>query len=98
MNGYFFLKEDIKVLIIIILKVVLRGKLSFLVYDVVLIGKGIVKNFMVVEVVEGYVLLLENIFKLLLEVVVFKVVVEIFFRYRSEWKWNILNIIFYGRF
>lgn len=93
MNGYLFPKEDIKVLSAIISKVVTRGRLSPLAHNVASIGKGTAKNLKVMETIEGYVSLLENILKLPSEVAVPKPAAEIPSKYKNEWRWNILNLI-----
>ncbi|XP_074272892.1 uncharacterized protein LOC141596590 [Silene latifolia] len=92
-NGFIFPKENIKVLSTIISKVVSNGKLSPLAHNVASIGKETAKNFMVVEAVEGYAFVLENLLKLPSEVAAPKSVAEISPKYKNEWQRNISIII-----
>lgn len=98
MNGYLFPKNDLKVLTSIISNVVSRGKLSPLARKIASIGKGTAKNLMVVEAVEGYASLLENILKLPSEVAAPKPTAEIPSRCKNEWRWNILSMVTDARY
>lgn len=91
MNGYLFPKENIRVLTQIILQVISKGKLSPLARNIASIGKGTTKNLMVLETVEGYALLLENVLKLPSEVAPPKAVTELPPKLKKEWRWHLFE-------
>ena len=93
MNGFLFPKDDINVLTKILLKVISRSRLSPLAHNVASIGKGTAKNMKAIEAIEGYASLLENILKLPSEVAVPKPFADIPSKYKSEWRWSVLNMI-----
>ncbi|KAE8721467.1 rRNA-processing protein FCF1-like protein [Hibiscus syriacus] len=88
-NGYLFPKENISVLIQIILQMISNGKLSPLALNVASIGRRTVKNMMVRETVEGYALLLKNILKLPSEVAPPRAVIELPSKLKEEWQWDL---------
>ncbi|XP_057533654.1 uncharacterized protein LOC130811382 isoform X2 [Amaranthus tricolor] len=92
-NGFLFPKDDINVLTKILLKVISRSRLSPLAHNVASIGKGTAKNMKAIEAIEGYASLLENILKLPSEVAVPKPFADIPSKYKSEWRWSVLNMI-----
>ncbi|KAJ6344063.1 hypothetical protein OIU76_005736 [Salix suchowensis] len=67
-NGYLFPKENLKVLTQIVLQALSKGTLSPSAHNIVSMGKNTAKNFMVLETVEGYATLLENVLELPSEV------------------------------
>ncbi|CAK7348791.1 unnamed protein product [Dovyalis caffra] len=76
-NGYLFPKENLKVLTQTVLQVISNGTLSPLARNISSMGKSTAKNLMVLETVEGYATLLENVLKLPSEVAPPKAVSEI---------------------
>ena len=89
MNGYLFPKEKISVLTQIILQMISEGKLSPLVHNVASLAKDTAKNLMVMETVEGYASLFENLLKFPSEVTFPKAVTKIPPKLKEEWKWNL---------
>ncbi|KAA8516117.1 hypothetical protein F0562_019296 [Nyssa sinensis] len=87
-NGYLFPKEDIRVLTQIILQVVSKGKLSPLAHKIASVGQRSAKNLMVLDTIEGYALLLENVLKLPSEVAPSKAATEIPHNLKEEWQWH----------
>ncbi|GLU00759.1 hypothetical protein SLE2022_181040 [Rubroshorea leprosula] len=90
-NSYLFPKENITVLTQIILQVISDRKLSPEARRIALKGKETVKNMMVMETVEGYALLLENVLKLPSETAPPKAVKEIPPVLKNEWLWNLFE-------
>ncbi|CBI40456.3 unnamed protein product, partial [Vitis vinifera] len=88
-NGYLFPKEKISVLTQVILQMISEGKLSPLVHNIASLGKSTAKNLMVMETVEGYASLLENLLKFPSEVASPKAVTEIPPKLKEEWQWNL---------
>ena len=66
-----------------------EGKLSPLVHNGSSLAKDTAKNLMVMETVEGYASLLENLLKFPSEVAFPKAVTEIPPKLKEEWKWNL---------
>lgn len=66
-----------------------EGKLSPLVHNIASLGKSTAKNLMVMETVEGYASLLENLLKFPSEVASPKAVTEIPPKLKEEWQWNL---------
>ncbi|CAL5383092.1 unnamed protein product [Camellia sinensis] len=92
-NGYLFPKENISVLTKIISEVVSDGQLSPPARKIAEIGIHTAKNLMVLETVEGYASLLENILKLPSEVAPSKAVNEIPSKLKEEWQWKLFESI-----
>ncbi|XP_059651310.1 uncharacterized protein LOC132298944 isoform X2 [Cornus florida] len=92
-NGYLFPKKTIKVLTKIILEVVSKGKLSPLARNIASIGKRTAKDLMVLESIEGYTSLLENVLKLPSEAARSKAVTEIPQKLKEEWRWDLFKTI-----
>ncbi|XP_031278478.1 uncharacterized protein LOC116136938 isoform X1 [Pistacia vera] len=90
-NGYLFPKENLRVLTQIMLQVIANGKLSPLAHNVASIGRGTVKNLMVLETIEGYGLLLENVLKLPSEVAMPKAIKELPPKFKEEWQWQLFE-------
>ncbi|KAJ9563366.1 hypothetical protein OSB04_008526 [Centaurea solstitialis] len=87
-NGYLFPKENIKALTQIMLQLVSNGRLSSLSYNIASFGKHTAKNLMVLESVEGYASLIENVVNLPSEVASPKAVSEIPSDMTTEWQWR----------
>ena len=68
-----------------------EGKLSPLVHNVSSLAKDTAKNLMVMETVEGYASLPENLLKFPSEVAFPKAVTEIPPKLKEEWKWNLFS-------
>lgn len=92
MTGYLFPKEKISALTQILLQMISEGKLSPVVHKIASLGKSIAKNLMVVEAVEGYASLLENLLKFPSEVASPKAVIQIPPKLKEEWQWNLFAI------
>lgn len=92
-NGHLFPKENIKDLIRVMLKMVSEGKLSSLARNIALTGKNTGRNMMVLESVEGYASLLENIMKLPSEVASPKEISEIPLDSKTEWQWHLFEAV-----
>ncbi|KAJ0052489.1 hypothetical protein Pint_00517 [Pistacia integerrima] len=90
-NGYLFPEENLRVLTQIMLQVIANGKLSPLAHNVASIGRGTVKNLMVLETIEGYGLLLENVLKLPSEVAMPKAIKELPPKFKEEWQWQLFE-------
>ncbi|GKU96742.1 hypothetical protein SLEP1_g9944 [Rubroshorea leprosula] len=90
-NGYLFSKENITVLTQIILQVISNWKLSSEALSIALKGKETVKNMMVLDTVEGYALLLEDVVKLPSETAPPKAVKNIPPILKNEWLWNLFE-------
>lgn len=101
MNGYLFPKEDIRVLSQIVMQVISKGKLSPLARNVASIGRDTAKNLMVLETIEGYAFLLENVLKLPSEAVPPKDIAEIPLNLKEKWQWHlfegVLNLTYSNR-
>ncbi|KAK1425246.1 hypothetical protein QVD17_20594 [Tagetes erecta] len=87
-NGYLFPKRNIKVLTQIVLQLVSKGKISSLARNIASIGKHSAKNMMVLESVEGYASLIENVVNLPSEVASPRAVSEIPSNFKTEWQWH----------
>lgn len=87
-NGYLFPKRNIKVLTQIVLQLVSKGTISSLARNIASIGKHSAKNMMVLESVEGYASLIENVVNLPSEVASPRAVSEIPSNFKSEWQWH----------
>ncbi|XP_057462590.1 uncharacterized protein LOC130752763 isoform X4 [Actinidia eriantha] len=92
-NGYLFPKENIRVLTQTILEVVSNGKLSPLARNIASIGKRTAKNLLVLEAIEGYASLVENVLKLPSEVKTSKAVTEIPSKLKEEWQWQLFESV-----
>ncbi|KAI3703180.1 hypothetical protein L1987_73076 [Smallanthus sonchifolius] len=92
-NGLLFSKENIKDLTRIMLKVVSAGELSSVARHIALTGKNTAKNMMVLESVEGYASLIENILKLPSEVASPREISEIPSDAKTEWQWHFFESI-----
>ncbi|KAI3829257.1 hypothetical protein L1987_03376 [Smallanthus sonchifolius] len=92
-NGLLFSKENIKDLTRVMLKVVSAGKLSSVARHIALTGKNTAKNMMVLESVEGYASLIENILKLPSEVASPREISEIPADAKTEWQWHYFESI-----
>ncbi|XP_076903465.1 uncharacterized protein LOC143558524 [Bidens hawaiensis] len=92
-DGYLFPKENIKDLTRVLLQVVSEGKLSSLARNIALTGKNTAKNMMVLESVEGYASLIENIMKLPSEVASPRSISEIPSDTKTEWQWHLFEAI-----
>ncbi|KAL6958627.1 hypothetical protein U1Q18_047422 [Sarracenia purpurea var. burkii] len=92
-NGYLFPKENMRVLTQILLQVVSKGKLSHLARNIASMGKLTAKNLMVLETVEGYGSLIENVLKLPSEVAPSKAVTEIPSKLKEVWQWKLFESI-----
>ncbi|XP_044502767.1 uncharacterized protein LOC123223595 isoform X2 [Mangifera indica] len=90
-NGYLFPKEKLEVLTQIILQVIAKGKLSPLARNIASVGRGTVKNLMVLETIEGYALLLETVLKLPSEVAMPKTIKELPAKFKEEWRWQLFE-------
>ena len=91
MNGYLFPKENLKVLTQIVLQAISKGTLSPLARNIASMGKNTAKNLMVLETVEGYATLLENVVELPSEVTPPKAVSEIPPKLKKEWCWHLFK-------
>ncbi|XP_061997016.1 uncharacterized protein LOC133714780 isoform X1 [Rosa rugosa] len=92
-NGYLFPKENIRVLSQIILQVISKGKLSPLSRNIASLGKRTAKSLMVLESVEGYASLLENVLKLPSEVSHPKAAAEITPKWKEKWQWHLFEAV-----
>ncbi|KAK1418660.1 hypothetical protein QVD17_27805 [Tagetes erecta] len=92
-NGRLFPKENIKDLTRVMLQVVSEGKLSSLDRNIALTGKNTARNMLVLESVEGYALLLENIMKLPSEVASPREISEIPADTKTEWQWHLFEAV-----
>lgn len=93
MNGYLFPKEDIRILSQIVMQVISKGKVSSLARNMASVGRGTAKNLMALESIEGYALLLENVFRLPSEVEPPKDVTEIPLNLKDKWQWNLFEAV-----
>lgn len=93
MNGYLFPKEDIRVLSQIVMQVISKGKLSPLARNVASIGRDTAKNLMVLETIEGYAFLLENVLRLPSEAVPPKDIAEIPLNLKEKWQWHLFEAV-----
>ncbi|KAI3701268.1 hypothetical protein L2E82_45919 [Cichorium intybus] len=87
-NGLLFPKENIKALTQITLQVVFERKLSTLATKIASTGKYTAKNMMVLESIEGYASLIENILNLPSEVASPRAITEIPPDFKTEWQWH----------
>ncbi|GJS37526.1 glycosyl transferase, family 1 protein [Tanacetum coccineum] len=92
-NGYLFPKENTKALTEIMLQLVSKGRLSSLAGDIASKGKHTAQNMMVMESVEGYASLIENVINLPSEVASPKVVSEIPLNIKAEWQWRFFEAV-----
>ncbi|KAI3818540.1 hypothetical protein L1987_12350 [Smallanthus sonchifolius] len=92
-NGYLFPKENIKILTQIMLQLVSKGKLSSLARNIASIGKHTAKNMMVLESVEGYASLIQNVVNLPSEVASPRTISEIPSNFKTEWQWHFFEAI-----
>ncbi|XP_024932638.3 uncharacterized protein LOC107423728 [Ziziphus jujuba] len=92
-NGYLYPKEDIDVLSQIVLQVVSNGKLSPLAQNMASTGRDTAKNLMVLESIEGYASLLENVLRLPSEVAPPKAIAEIPLKLKEEWQWQLFEAV-----
>ncbi|KAI7740114.1 hypothetical protein M8C21_010332 [Ambrosia artemisiifolia] len=92
-NGYLFPKENIKVLTQIMLQLVSKGKLSSLARNIASTGKHTATNMMVVEAVEGYASLIQNVVNLPSEVASPRAVSEIPSNFKAEWQWRFFEAV-----
>ncbi|KAI3719500.1 hypothetical protein L6452_20400 [Arctium lappa] len=92
-NGYLFPKENIKALTQIMLQLVSKGRLSSLTHNIASFGKHTAKNMMVLESVEGYASLVENVLNLPSEVASPRAVSEIPSNIKTEWQWHLFEAI-----
>ncbi|KAF3439932.1 hypothetical protein FNV43_RR18210 [Rhamnella rubrinervis] len=92
-NGYLFPKEDIRVLSQIVMQVISKGKLSSLARNMVSMGRVTAKNLMALESVEGYALLLENVFRFPSEVAPPKDATEVPLNMKEKWQWNLFESV-----
>ncbi|XP_076910531.1 uncharacterized protein LOC143568206 [Bidens hawaiensis] len=92
-NGYLFPKENIKILTQIMLQLVSNGKVSSLSRNIASVGKHTAKNMMVVEAVEGYVSLIQNVVNLPSEVASPKAISEIPSNLKTEWQWRVFEAV-----
>lgn len=75
------------------LRLVSNGKLSSLARNIASIGKHTAKNMMVLESVEGYASLIENVVNLPSEVASPRAVSEIPSNIKTEWQWQVFEAI-----
>ncbi|MFS8027277.1 putative glycosyl transferase, family 1 [Helianthus anomalus] len=87
-NGYLFPKTNINVLTQIMLQLASKRKPSSLSRNIASIGKHTAKNMMVLESVEGYASLIENVVNLPSEVASPRAVSEIPSNFKTEWQWR----------
>ncbi|KAJ4952515.1 hypothetical protein NE237_029347 [Protea cynaroides] len=92
-NGFLFPKDKIKVLTRVLFQAVSKGKLSPLAQNVGLIAKGLARNWIVSETIEGYASLLEKVIKFPSEVVHPKDIAEVPPRLKKEWQWHLFEDI-----
>ncbi|KAJ0430356.1 putative glycosyl transferase, family 1 [Helianthus annuus] len=92
-NGYIFPKENINVLTRIMLQLVPNRKLSSLARNIGPIGKHTAKNMMVMEAVEGYASLIQNVVNLPSEVASPRAVSEIPSSFKTEWQWRFFEAV-----
>nr|XP_043624428.1 uncharacterized protein LOC122595998 [Erigeron canadensis] len=92
-NGYLFPKENIKALTQIMLQLISKGRLSSLAHNVALKGKHTAKTLMVLESIEGYASLIENVLNLPSEVASPKAISEIPLNIKTEWQWQFFEAI-----
>lgn len=93
MNGFLFPKDNLKALREIIKRVVSKGRLSTLAYDVASRAKATARNFGVSEAVEGYGQILETVLRLPSEVATPKSVGELSPEFKKEWKWELFETV-----
>lgn len=75
------------------LQLVSKGRLSSLARDIASKGKHTAKNMMVMESVEGYASLIENVINLPSEVASPKAVSEIPSNIKTEWQWRFFKAV-----
>ncbi|XP_050387623.1 uncharacterized protein LOC126803930 isoform X2 [Argentina anserina] len=92
-NGYLFLKENIRVLSEIVLQVISNGKLSPLSRNIASLGQRTAQSLKVLETIEGYAALLENVLKFSSEVLQPKAVGEINPKWKEKWQWNLFDAV-----
>ena len=76
-----------------IMRLLSNGRLSSLAHNITLIGKQTPKNMMVLESVEGYALLIENVINLPSEVASPRAISEIPSKVKTEWQWGLFEDI-----
>lgn len=91
MNGYLFPKDNCKVVTQIVLEVISEGKISSLAHDIASRGRKTAKNLLVLEAIEGYASLLQNILWLPSEVSPPKAVSEISPNLKEQWQWHLFG-------
>lgn len=92
-NGYLFPKENTMILTQILLDVVSMGKSSPLARNISSNEKGTARNLMVLETVEGYASLVENVLRLPSEVASPKSVPDIPPKLKENWQWDLFEAI-----
>ncbi|KAL8260766.1 hypothetical protein R6Q59_024815 [Mikania micrantha] len=92
-NGHLFLKENINDLTRVMLQVTSEENLTSLARNIALMGKNTAKNMMVLESVEGYASLIENIMKLPSEVASPMDISEIPLDIKTKWQWHFFEAI-----
>ncbi|KAI4328856.1 hypothetical protein L6164_021179 [Bauhinia variegata] len=92
-NGYLFPKDNSKVLTQIILEVISKGKISPLAHNIASIGRSTARNLLVLESIEGYAYLLQNILKLPSEVTLPKDVSEVSPNLKEQWQWHLFEAV-----
>ncbi|KAI7747644.1 hypothetical protein M8C21_032537, partial [Ambrosia artemisiifolia] len=97
-NGFLFPKRNIKIVTQIMPQLVSKGKLSPLARNIASIGKHTAKNMMVLESVEGYASLIENVVNLPSEVASPRAVSDIPSNFKTEWQWHYFDDITDGKY
>nr|GEW69353.1 glycosyl transferase, family 1 [Tanacetum cinerariifolium] len=92
-NGHLYPKENLKDLTRIVLQVASQGKLSSLARSIASTGKNTAKNMMVLESIEGYASLIENILNLPSEVASPRAVSEIPSAIKTDWQWHLFEAV-----
>ncbi|KAL4586124.1 hypothetical protein LXL04_010755 [Taraxacum kok-saghyz] len=92
-NGYLFQKENMEELSQTIMRLLSNGRLSSLAHNIASIGKHTAKNMMVLESIEGYASLIENVINLPSEVASPRAISEIPSKVKTEWQWGLFEDI-----
>ncbi|XP_043713993.1 uncharacterized protein LOC122662420 isoform X2 [Telopea speciosissima] len=92
-NGFLYPKENIRVLTQVLFQAVSKGKLSPLAQNVGSIAKGLARNLIASETIEGYASLLEKVLKFPSEVAHPKDVAVVAPRLKEEWQWHLFEDI-----
>lgn len=93
LNGYLFPRNNIGMLTQILIDAISNEKLSYLAQNIAEAGKNLARNLMVMECIEGYSMLLENVLMFPSEVAIPKNVTDILSKLKQEWRWDLLGKI-----